>query len=198
VAHTLPVDFEWDDAKDLSNQRKHGLSFSEARQLFESGADYLEIFDSQHSESEDRFIAIGPMGRGLVVVVYTGARRERRPNHRRPVGKQARAGPVPLVHGSNQMTDIPELTEEQLKRAIPARVRRRLMQGRFESGEDIAALRSFVGLTQAEFARAIEISVHTLRNWEQGRRKPEGPAIALLRIAARHPRIIRENLESAA
>ncbi len=70
MAHTLPVDFEWDDAKDLSNQRKHGLSFSEARQLFESGADYLEIFDSEHSESEDRFIAIGPIDRGLVVVVY--------------------------------------------------------------------------------------------------------------------------------
>jgi len=96
------------------------------------------------------------------------------------------------------MTDIPELTEEQLKRAIPARLRRRLMQGRFESGEDIAALRAFVGLTQTEFARAMGISVHTLRNWEQGRRQPEGPAIALLRIAARHPRIIRENLEAAA
>ena len=96
------------------------------------------------------------------------------------------------------MTDVPELTEEQLSRAIPRRQRNRLMQGRFESGDDIAALRSFVGMTQEEFARAVGISVHTLRNWEQGRRKPEGPAIALLRIAARHPRIIRENLESAA
>jgi DNA-binding transcriptional regulator YiaG len=96
------------------------------------------------------------------------------------------------------MTDLLERKEKQPERAIPARLRKRLMQGRFESGEDITALRSFVGLTQAEFARAIEISVHTLRNWEQGRRKPEGPAIALLRIAARHPRIIRENLESAA
>jgi putative transcriptional regulator len=37
-----------------------------------------------------------------------------------------------------------------------------------------------------------------LRNWEQGRRKPDGPALALLKIAARHPRIVRENLESAA
>lgn len=92
------------------------------------------------------------------------------------------------------MTDIPELTDEQLERAIPARLRRRLMQGHFESGADIAALRGFVGLTRAEFARAIAISVHTLRNWEQGRRKPEGPAVALLRIAARHPRILRENL----
>ena len=96
------------------------------------------------------------------------------------------------------MTDIPELTDTQLMRALPARLRKRLMEGRFESGEDIAALRGFVGLTQTEFARAMEISVHTLRNWEQGRRRPEGPAIALLRIAARHPRIIRENLKSAA
>lgn len=96
------------------------------------------------------------------------------------------------------MTDIPELTEDQLKRAIPARLRRRLMQGRFESGADVAALRRFIGLTQTDFARAVEISVHTLRNWEQDRRKPEGPALALLKIAARHPRIIREQLTSAA
>ena len=127
-----------------------------------------------------------------------GTRGRPSPNPWRPNGQQTRADSVPLAHGSIQMTDIPELTDEQLERAIPARLRRRLMQGRFESGEDIAALRSFVGLTQAEFARAIAISVHTLRNWEQGRRKPEGPAIALLRIAARHPRILRENLESAA
>jgi len=96
------------------------------------------------------------------------------------------------------MTDIPELTEAQFARAIPARLRRRLMSGRFDSGDDIAALRRFVGLTQAEFARAMGISVHTLRNWEQGRRQPEGPTVALLRIAARHPRIIRENIKSAA
>ena len=96
------------------------------------------------------------------------------------------------------MTDIPELTAKQMARAIPARLRKRLMLGQFESGEDIAALRRFVGLTQTQFARAMGISVHTLRNWEQGRRSPDGPALALLRIAARHPRIIRENLESAA
>lgn len=96
------------------------------------------------------------------------------------------------------MTDIPELTAKQLARAIPARIRKRLIQGRFESGDDIAALRRFVGLTQSNFARAMGISVHTLRNWEQDRRTPEGPALALLRIAARHPRILRENLRTAA
>jgi putative transcriptional regulator len=96
------------------------------------------------------------------------------------------------------MTDIPELTDEQLARAIPSRVRKRLMAGQIESGDDVVALRRFVGLSQTQFAQAMGISVHTLRNWEQGRRRPEGPAIGLLRIAARHPRMIRENLRTAA
>lgn len=96
------------------------------------------------------------------------------------------------------MNDIPEITRQELARAISARVRRRLVRGRFESGADVTMLRRFVGLTQSRFARALGISVHTLRNWEQGRRHPEGPSIALLRIAARHPRIIRENLKSVA
>ena len=96
------------------------------------------------------------------------------------------------------MTDNPELTPEQLARAIPARVRKRLMAGKFETGADVAALRRFICLTQEEFAVALGISVHTLRNWEQDRVRPDGPGLALLRIAARHPRIIRENLESSA
>ena len=91
-----------------------------------------------------------------------------------------------------------ELTEADFARAIPHRVRQRLMRGKFESGEDVATLRRFVGLTQQTFAKAMGISVHTLRNWEQGRRRPDGPALSLLRIAARHPRILRENLDSAA
>jgi putative transcriptional regulator len=94
--------------------------------------------------------------------------------------------------------EFPELTNEDFASAIPARVRRRLIRGQFESGSDVAALRRFVRLSQTQFAKAMGISVHTLRNWEQDRRKPDGPALALLRIAARHPRILRENLESAA
>ncbi len=96
------------------------------------------------------------------------------------------------------MSETPELTKDQLSSSMLASQRRRLMKGKFESGEDVSALRRFVGLSQPRFAEALGISVHTLRNWEQNRRQPEGPAVALLRIAARHPRIIRENLERAA
>jgi DNA-binding transcriptional regulator YiaG len=93
--------------------------------------------------------------------------------------------------------DIRELTAAEFARAIPRRVRDRLVRGNFKGGEDVAALRRFTGLSQEAFARALGISVHTLRNWEQGRRMPEGPALALLRIAARHPGVLRENLALA-
>jgi putative transcriptional regulator len=96
------------------------------------------------------------------------------------------------------MRGIAELTERDFGRAITRSQRKKLMAGKFESGGDVAMLRRFVGLTQNAFCKALGISVHTLRNWEQGRRKPEGPALALLRIAARHPRILRENLAQAA
>jgi putative transcriptional regulator len=95
------------------------------------------------------------------------------------------------------MRPISELSEADFAAAIPARTRRRLLRGEVSSGADIAALRQFVRMTQTEFSAAMGISVHTLRNWEQGRRHPEGPALALLRIAARHPHIIREGLRSA-
>jgi putative transcriptional regulator len=93
--------------------------------------------------------------------------------------------------------EIRELTERDFAKAIPRRQRERILRGRIAGGEDVVALRSFVGLTQEQFAEALGISVHTLRNWEQGRRSPDGPALALLRIAARHPRVLRENLAAA-
>ena len=90
-----------------------------------------------------------------------------------------------------------ELTSRDFARAIPRRQRERIAQGKIASGKDVVALRRFVGMTQVQFADALGISVHTLRNWEQDRRRPEGPALALLRIAARHPRVLRENLAAS-
>ena len=94
--------------------------------------------------------------------------------------------------------DIRELAESDFARAMPRKQRERIIRGEIDSGEDIIALRRFLGLSQALFADALGISVHTLRNWEQGRRRPHGPALALLRIAARHPRVLRENVAATA
>lgn len=56
--------------------------------------------------------------------------------------------------------------------------------------DDVRAVRRNLGRSQAEFALLIGVSVATLRNWEQGRRVPEGPARALLRVAATNPRAL--------
>ena len=94
--------------------------------------------------------------------------------------------------------DQKELTRAEFARALSRKRRERIMRGQIEDGSDIRALRRFTGASQVRFAEALGISVHTLRNWEQGRRRPEGPALALLRVVARHPRVIRENLASRA
>lgn len=70
MAYTGSVRFEWDRGKNEANQKKHGLSFEEAKELFASD-DYLEIYDEEHSVDEDRFIAIGAIRVGDVVVVFT-------------------------------------------------------------------------------------------------------------------------------
>ena len=61
----------WDETKSRQNQRKHGIAFEEASKLFTSGVDYLELYDDEHSMIEDRFIAIGPLAQGVVLVVWT-------------------------------------------------------------------------------------------------------------------------------
>jgi len=89
--------------------------------------------------------------------------------------------------------DIPELTERDFARMITRAQRRRLIAGTLQAG-DLAALRTFLSLTQAQFAQRIGISIDTLQNWEQDRRQPDGPARALLRLIARHPRLILTDL----
>jgi uncharacterized DUF497 family protein len=64
------VRFDWDPDKAKANLEKHGVSFQEAIELFSSGSDYLEIYDEDHSQDEDRFVAIGPVAARIVVVVF--------------------------------------------------------------------------------------------------------------------------------
>nr|WP_318384452.1 NadS family protein [uncultured Enterobacter sp.] len=79
-----------------------------------------------------------------------------------------------LTQSMAQMNDIIDGTRE------PART--------FEiDALEIKAIRQASGLSQAKFANLIAVSVDTLKNWEQGRRNPTGPARALLRAIAKDP-----------
>lgn len=61
---------------------------------------------------------------------------------------------------------------------------------------EIKSVREKLNVSQNDFALMIGVSVRTLQNWEQGRRQPEGPAKALLRVASRNPSAILDALHS--
>jgi len=61
---------------------------------------------------------------------------------------------------------------------------------------DVRSVREQYGLSQPRFAALMGISVGTLRNWEQGRRKPEGSARVLLRVVAKHPEAVLDAVGS--
>ena len=63
---------------------------------------------------------------------------------------------------------------------------------------DVRAIRAKYGLSQNKFAQLLGISPATLRNWEQGRRKPEGPARILLLVASKHPEVILDSVYGTA
>lgn len=61
---------------------------------------------------------------------------------------------------------------------------------KLENPSDAATIRHRLGLTQEAFSALMGVSVQTLRNWEQGTRKPRGAALALLRIVEKHPTVL--------
>ena len=65
------VEIVWDENKNHSNQDKHGVSFEEASELLTSAQNHLELYDEAHSDVEDRYISIGIIVRGVVLVVWT-------------------------------------------------------------------------------------------------------------------------------
>lgn len=59
---------------------------------------------------------------------------------------------------------------------------------------EVAPVRKSLGLSQVDFASAFGLSVGTVRDWEQGRREPEGPSRILLSIIAKHPEVVQDVL----
>jgi len=64
------MQFEWDEAKDLANQEKHKVSFTEAQEAF-FDVKRLIIKDDKHSSQEDRYFCIGKTGKGILTVRFT-------------------------------------------------------------------------------------------------------------------------------
>lgn len=76
-----------------------------------------------------------------------------------------------------------EMPEEQYRVHVPIRV-------------DVKAIRRRTGLTQAGFAASFGLSLHALRNWEQGKRQPDPAARAYLRVIELAPEVVRQALQA--
>ena len=61
-------------------------------------------------------------------------------------------------------------------------------------GEEVREIRYKLGQSQTEFATMIGVSLATLQGWEEGRHRPDGPALALLRVAAKSPKLVAKAL----
>lgn len=95
-----------------------------------------------------------------------------------------------------RQADFDELVES-IKQAGKIRRGETRASRRFEFRPvDIKAIRERLALSQSEFALMIGVSVSTLQNWEQGRRTPEGPARALLKVVEERPEAVLEALAS--
>ena len=92
-------------------------------------------------------------------------------------------------HFSKLVASIKEAGEIKAGRKKPSR--------KYEiTPPDIKMVREKPHVSQKEFAMLIGVSTRTLQNWEQGRRKPVGPANALLKIASKNPKAVLEALHS--
>ncbi len=89
-------------------------------------------------------------------------------------------------HFDELLQSVKEATAIERGQAKPSRI------FQVKTANDVVRVRSKLGLSQHKFARLLGISENTLQNWEQGRRKPAGPAKVLLKVALRHPQAILE------
>lgn len=65
------MQFEWDENKAANNRSKHGISFDEAKTIFDDPL-YVDFYDPDHSQNEERYLIIGESNRGrLLIASYT-------------------------------------------------------------------------------------------------------------------------------
>ena len=90
------------------------------------------------------------------------------------------------------MTTEDTITGEEIGEKLLESIRQmKAGQGTVVYSPSIAARRN-TGLSQTQFAELLGVSVRTVQEWEQGRRRPSGAARTLFKVAERHPEVLRE------
>ena len=139
-----------------------------------------EPWQASRSSGDLLLVRTGRAVTGLLV--YPKDEQDDLTERQRRILKKDRRGPVPMREDLFQ-----ELVESVREGGAILRGQKPASR-RFEYADnDVRAIRERYALSQPKFAALMGISVATLRNWEQGRRQPEGSARVLLRVVARYP-----------
>lgn len=108
---------------------------------------------------------------------------------------------VEILRDGSERPLAPQIDWRKVDATTEEEIAAQIAEDDAEALRDAAAyarrVRRKVGLSQVAFARRIGVPVDTVRNWEQGRRAPQGPARALLRIIDRAPETALQALEEA-
>ena len=165
------IGFAWDEGKSERCLRERGFSFDFVVPAFADPDRQGEIDDRWH-HGEKRYRLYGRIeGRLFVKILRDGSER-------------------PLV---------PQVDWARIDATTEAEIAAQIADDDAEAKRDAAAyarrVRRKVGLSQVAFARRIGVSVDTVRNWEQGKRAPQGPARALLRVIDRAPEAALQALD---
>ncbi len=90
--------------------------------------------------------------------------------------------------------DLEKELKDSLKQMKSGQIGRVMVSRKDETytESDVARVRFQLKMSQSQFAKMMGISKRTLQDWEQGRRKPAGPALSLLKIAEKRPEVLQE------
>ena len=182
------MDFEWDEVKSAANLARRGFGFDFAARIFEG-----PVIECPDDRARMR-------GRRMAGCRLHLARRGS-PNHLGPQGQPEGAPQMTVVRKTLAQIrrEGGSVNRKRLAATTDADIARQIAEDA-DTAPDLSTLpplrvmvksvRVRLGLTQEEMAASLRISVATLRNWEQGRTRPEGPAEALLTALDRNPRAV--------
>jgi putative transcriptional regulator len=194
---------EFDPAKDARNIAVHGVSLADMEQLLSGFT--VEFEDGRFNYGETRIIALGEINGRVFVCVYT-----MRGTIYRPISLRAATGrnvmsttrrKAAKPHHDPDWAAIDRLTDAEIAAQIAANPDAApdvsdwpIDKAVISEPVDVKAIRAKLGMSQDAFAATFGFSAAALRDWEQRRRVPRGPARALLQIIEREPEAARRAL----
>ena len=186
------VKYEWDSNKAAKNKEKHGIDFKVALHAFRDDS-RLEVLDARFNP--ERWRMLGTVDGVLLVVVFEDRKKTRFALSPRVVPTRMRE--MPIENASLDFKRKPKLSDE-VKSLSDADIKARAKDDKDSpplSGRELADLapatprpiRDSLGLTQDQFANLFNIPAATVRDWEQGRVRPDAAGRALLKLIAASP-----------